>query len=115
MPWTFTPKPRVFRPHAAVRCADDVLALVTLARAGLGLIQTYDFLVEQELRQSRLVEDLRDYRGASRTLSLVYPESPKRTPGSAHAERLFAAAPLLTSSFGELDVACAVDDGESAP
>jgi DNA-binding transcriptional LysR family regulator len=62
-----------------VRCADDVLATITLARAGLGLIQTYDFLVERDVETGLLVEMLRDFRGNSRPLSLLYPRAPERT------------------------------------
>lgn len=63
------------------------MALVTLARAGAGLIQTYDFLVGQELARGELVEVLRDFRGASRPFSLVYPAAPQR---SAAARQLIA-------------------------
>jgi DNA-binding transcriptional LysR family regulator len=80
--WTFVPKPRSFVPSAPLRCAEDVLATITLARAGLGLIQTYDFLVEKDVERGMLVEVLRDFRGASRPFSLIYPESPKRSPAA---------------------------------
>lgn len=80
LPWTFVPAPRAFTPRAAVRCSEDVLALLTLARAGLGLVQTYDFLVEKDVERGLLVEVLRDFRGASRPFSLVYPATPRRAP-----------------------------------
>jgi DNA-binding transcriptional LysR family regulator len=79
LPWTLHPAPRTFTPRATVRCAEDVLALVTLARAGIGLIQIYDFLVEREVERGLLVEVLRDHRGASRPFSLVYPSVPRRS------------------------------------
>lgn len=82
LPWTFVPEPRTFTPRATVRCSEDVLALVTLARAGLGLIQIYDFLVEKDIERGLLVEVLRDYRGASRPFSLVYPAAPRRSPAA---------------------------------
>lgn len=56
-----------------LRCADDILGLITLARAGAGLVQTYRFLIEEDLREGRLVEVLADRAGASRPFSLVYP------------------------------------------
>jgi DNA-binding transcriptional LysR family regulator len=79
LPWTFVPQPRKWTPNAPIRCSDDALALGTLARAGLGLIQAYDFLVERDVARGALVEVLRDYRGASRPFSLVYPATPKRS------------------------------------
>jgi DNA-binding transcriptional LysR family regulator len=82
LPWQFGAGSRSFSPRASVRCSEDVLALVTLARAGLGLIQTYDFMVERELERGLLVEVLRDHRGASRPFSLVYPTTPKRSPAA---------------------------------
>lgn len=82
MPWAFTRGPRSFTPRSALRCSEDVLALVTLARAGLGLIQTYDFLVEHDVEAGQLVEVLRDHRGASRPFSIVYPSAPRRSPAA---------------------------------
>jgi DNA-binding transcriptional LysR family regulator len=77
LPWTFSPGPTSFVPPAKVRCSDDVLATVTLARAGVGLIQTYDFLVHEDVERGKLQEVLRDYRGGKRPFSLVYPQSQK--------------------------------------
>ena len=31
------------------RCSDDVLGVITLARAGIGLIQAFDFLVTEDI------------------------------------------------------------------
>jgi DNA-binding transcriptional LysR family regulator len=56
-----------------LRCADDILATVTLARAGAGVLQTYRFIVEQDLRDSRLIELLPELAGASRPFSVMYP------------------------------------------
>lgn len=56
-----------------LRCADDILGPITLARAGAGLVQTYRFLVEDDLREGRLVEVLPQLAGASRPFSLLYP------------------------------------------
>lgn len=57
----------------AIRCSDDILAPVTLARHGVGIVQTYRFIVEQDLRDGTLKEVLRDTAGASRPFSLLYP------------------------------------------
>lgn len=56
-----------------LRCTDDILGPITLARAGGGVLQTYRFLVEQDLRDGRLVELLPKWAGASRPFSLLYP------------------------------------------
>ncbi|HZX33263.1 MAG TPA: substrate binding domain-containing protein, partial [Rhodocyclaceae bacterium] len=55
--------------------SDDVLGCVTLARAGGGLFQIYRFIVEDDLRQGRLVEVLQDYGGRSRPFSILYPQN----------------------------------------
>jgi DNA-binding transcriptional LysR family regulator len=56
-----------------LRCADDILAPITLARAGAGLVQTYRFLVQADLQEGRLIEVLAEHAGASRPFSLIYP------------------------------------------
>lgn len=56
-----------------LRCLDDILGPVTLARAGAGVLQTYRFLVEEDLREGRLIELLPESSGASRPFSLLYP------------------------------------------
>jgi len=55
------------------RTSGDALAGVTLARSGAGLFQTYRFIVEQDLRDGRLVEVLHDLGGRSRPFILLYP------------------------------------------
>jgi DNA-binding transcriptional LysR family regulator len=54
-------------------CAEDVLAGVTLAKAGAGLFQTYRFVVEKDLAQGGLVEVLQAFGGRSRPVNLLYP------------------------------------------
>lgn len=54
-------------------CSEDVLGVATLARAGAGLVQTYRFIVQQDLRDGALTEVLKPYGGRSRPFSLVYP------------------------------------------
>lgn len=56
-----------------LRCSDDILGPITLARSGAGLTQTYRFLVEELLRAGDLVEVLPEHAGASRPFSLLYP------------------------------------------
>jgi len=80
LPWSFYPAPKSYSPRSTVRCSEDVLALVTLARSGLGLVQTYDFLVEKDIERGLLVEVLQEYRGVTRPFSIVYPATPRRSP-----------------------------------
>jgi DNA-binding transcriptional LysR family regulator len=74
LPWSLGS--RRFVPGGAYRCSDDPLGTLTLARAGVGLVQTYDFLVEEDVKRARLVEVLRETRGVTRAFSLVYPKRP---------------------------------------
>jgi len=57
-----------------------VLGVIALARVGLGLVQVFDFLVEEQLQRGTLVEVLAHLRGPGRSFSLVYPKSVKATP-----------------------------------
>lgn len=56
-------------------CSDDVLGIVTLARNGAGLVQTYRFIVEQDLARGDLVELLPQHGGTSRPFILLYPHA----------------------------------------
>src|SRR5688572_18888321 len=75
VPWLLRRDGRDFEwPTAGtVRCADDILGTVTLVRAGAGVLQTYRFIVAQDLRDGTLVELLPELAGASRPFSLMYP------------------------------------------
>jgi DNA-binding transcriptional LysR family regulator len=55
-------------------CSDDVLAGVTLARHGAGIFQAYRLVVEEDLREGRLIELLKPYGGRSRPYNLLYPQ-----------------------------------------
>ncbi|WDZ97691.1 LysR substrate-binding domain-containing protein [Herbaspirillum sp. WKF16] len=55
--------------------AEDVLASVTLARAGAGLMQTYRFVVAEDLRAGRLVEVLQEHGGVTRPFVMLYPHA----------------------------------------
>jgi DNA-binding transcriptional LysR family regulator len=56
-------------------CSEDVLGIVTLARAGAGIVQTYRFIVEQDLARGDLVELLAQHGGTSRPFYLLYPHA----------------------------------------
>lgn len=75
VPWLLQHEGRIVEwpTSGRLRCAEDILGPITLARAGAGLVQTYRFLVDDDLRDGRLVEVLADHAGASRPFSLLYP------------------------------------------
>ena len=77
VPWLLRREGQIteWTTEGRLRCTDDILAPITLARAGGGLVQTYRFLVESDLREGRLVEVLAEHAGASRPFSLIYPAS----------------------------------------
>lgn len=56
----------------AVEVSDDVLAVVSLAEHGLGICQSYDFIVRERIARGQLVEVLPELRGRSRPFSLIY-------------------------------------------
>lgn len=56
-------------------CSEDVLGIVTLARSGAGIVQTYRFIVEQDLETGALVELLSKHGGTSRPFILLYPHA----------------------------------------
>lgn len=56
-----------------IRCLEDILGCITLVKHDAGLLQTYRFLVEEDIQEGRLKEVLQDYAGASRPFSLLYP------------------------------------------
>lgn len=87
-----------WQPPAALRVEDDVLGLVSLAEQGLGICQSYDFVVAERLRRGSLVELLPELGGRSRPFSLVYAPH-RRLPTAARAliEHLGTAAAALQS------------------
>jgi DNA-binding transcriptional LysR family regulator len=52
--------------------SDDVLGVVTLAEHGVGICQSYDFIVRDRIERGSLVEVLPELRGRSRMFSLIY-------------------------------------------
>ncbi|MBI3525130.1 MAG: LysR family transcriptional regulator [Betaproteobacteria bacterium] len=77
MPWLLRQQERDIElpTTGGVRCSDDILGTVTLARGGAGLLQTYRFIVEQDLQQGSLKEVLHKFAGATRPFSLLYPSN----------------------------------------
>ncbi len=81
IPWVFHPNGKAkgkavdVMTSGAYSCAEDVLGIVTLARSGAGLVQTYRFIVEDDLREGRLVELLPQFGATSRPFILLYPHA----------------------------------------
>jgi DNA-binding transcriptional LysR family regulator len=75
LPWEFPVEPKQYIPKQAYQVSDDALGMITLARAGVGLIQTYHFLVERELSRGELIEVLPALSGHTRRFSLLYPKT----------------------------------------
>lgn len=81
IPWIFHPNGKAKGKAVDVvtsggySCAEDVLGIVTLARSGAGLVQTYRFIVEEDLRNGSLVELLPQFGGTSRPFILLYPHA----------------------------------------
>ncbi len=77
VPWTFSVdgKDTDIFTHGGFTCAEDVLGIVTLAKSGAGLIQTYRFILEQDVADGTLVEVLPEYGGTSRPFILLYPHA----------------------------------------
>ena len=61
----------------AIRCSDDFLGCVTLARAGAGIVQAFEFIVERDVESGVLVEILPRFTGRTRPFHLLMPA---RTP-----------------------------------
>ena len=74
MPWQFRVdgEERSVATTGSVCITDDVLGLATAARGGMGLVQTYRFIVAADLASGSLVEVLRPYGGTSRPFTLLY-------------------------------------------
>ena len=59
-----------FQPNVQLEVTDDALGVVSLAERGLGICQSYDFIVRERLARGSLVEILPQLRGRSRPFSL---------------------------------------------
>jgi len=75
IPWLFRHEGQDVEVHTptSYRCVEDYLGPVTLARLAAGLLQTYRYIVQEDLAQGRLQELLLEAGGRSRPFSVVYP------------------------------------------
>lgn len=75
IPWLFRYEGKdveVQTPNS-YRCVEDYLGPVTLARLGAGLLQTYRYIVQDDLAHGHLQEVLPEAGGRSRPFSIIYP------------------------------------------
>ncbi|PZX32407.1 LysR family transcripitonal regulator [Cupriavidus phytorum] len=82
-PWVFRDDDRDldWLPDASLAVSDDVLGVVSLAEQGVGICQSYEFIVRERIGRGRLVELLPQLRGRSRPFSVVY--APHRQQSAA--------------------------------
>ena len=59
-------------PPSFLRITDDPLGVVSMAEQGLGICQTYRFIVQKNLQNGSLIEVLPQAGGRSRPFSLIY-------------------------------------------
>jgi DNA-binding transcriptional LysR family regulator len=108
IPWLFRRDGKdveIQTPKPSYRCAEDYMSMVTLARVGAGLVQTYRYVVQDDLAKGRLQELLPDMGGRSRPFSLIYPDrqhAPQRLRVLIDflVEELSAGAPPPTLAVG---------------
>ncbi|WP_439892908.1 LysR family transcriptional regulator (plasmid) [Ralstonia sp. 25C] len=94
VPWVFKEEERdvEWLPPSTIQVSGDVLGVVSLAAQGVGICQSYDFIVRRQLEQGSLVELLPALRGRTRPFSVVY--APHRRQSAATR----ALIDVLTSS-----------------
>lgn len=75
VPWTFEVNKRIVQinTNGSYLCSDDILATITLVKNSAGILQTYRFLVEEDLKTGKLKEVLKQYSNSSRPFSIIYP------------------------------------------
>ena len=86
-PWLFAAPNAEAVPDGAIRCLDDPQGLLALARAGLGVVQTYHFMASELVASGALVEILSAHAGRTRPFSLVYPKVAGAGGGMSPAAR----------------------------
>jgi DNA-binding transcriptional LysR family regulator len=75
--WPFRVKGKVVNvaTSGGYSCSEDYLGIVTLARDGAGIVQTYRFIVENDIKQGYLIELLPEFAGVSLPFLLIYPHA----------------------------------------
>lgn len=82
-PWVFRENGRDvdWLPVSSVVTSEDVLGVVSLAEKGMGICQSYAFIVHDRIQRGQLVEVLPQLRGRSRPFSVIY--APHRRQSAA--------------------------------
>ncbi|MGV2068553.1 LysR family transcriptional regulator [Agrobacterium sp. 22-226-1] len=83
-PWLFCTEDRdtEWTPPGRIRVFDDVLGVISLAESGLGICQTYDFIVRDGIEQGRLVEVLDHTRGRTKPFSIIFAPHRRLSPAT---------------------------------
>lgn len=95
-PWLFRDGERDvdWVPASAIEVSDDVLGVVSLAEHGMGICQSYEFIVRERIERGCLVELLPQLGGRTRPFSLIYaPHRRLSAPARALIDVLTAPAP----------------------
>lgn len=82
-PWVFRDEGRDidWLPASAIEISDDVLGVVSLAEQGMGICQSYEFIVRDRIERGQLVEVLPHLRGRTRPFSVLF--APHRRQSAA--------------------------------
>jgi len=82
-PWVFREDERDvdWLPASTIETSDDVLGVVSLAEHGMGICQSYEFIVRDRRQRGQLVEVLPHLRGRSRPFSVIF--APHRRQSAA--------------------------------
>ncbi|WP_221924890.1 LysR family transcriptional regulator [Enterobacter hormaechei] len=82
-PWVFRDDGRDvdWLPRSTFEISDDVLGVVSLAEQGMGICQSYEFIVRDRIERGQLVEVLPHLRGRSRPFSVIF--APHRRQSAA--------------------------------
>lgn len=74
IPWFFKDSDHEIQwiPTNRILVKEDILGVVSLAESGLGICQSYNFIVNEKIRLGKLQPLLESYAGHSRPFSLLY-------------------------------------------
>lgn len=74
IPWSFKDGDHEIQwiPTNRILVKEDILGVVSLAESGLGICQSYNFIVNEKIRLGKLQPLLENYAGHSRPFSLLY-------------------------------------------
>ncbi len=88
-------------PRSSIETSDDVLGVVSLAEQGIGICQSYEFIVRGRLQRGQLVEVLPQLRGRSRPFSVIYaPHCRQSAAARAMIELLVGSASVVEDGVG---------------